>query len=165
MPGPLSVICRVSCPALRHALRGAHGTHRRPDRPPASPWYLFLHSYVRSSLRSIRVGRPVCSPLRWLQRAVRLRRLSERLQPVGMVSDRGNHPLLRHPGWRERQYQGCYPGRSDHDCVHPGVNSLPPWGARLSRRHSRSTRDRDRRGTRAFHPLSAPGAAAGAPLR
>ncbi len=58
-------------PTWRSGFRGTHGTHRRPDRTPASPWNLFLHSYVRSGLRTVCIGRPVCTPVRRLQRAVR----------------------------------------------------------------------------------------------
>ncbi len=57
-----------------------------------------------------------------------------------------------------------YVDRMLNDRVDPGVDALPPGDPGSSDRRSRPARDRDRRSTRAFPPLPAPGAPAGAPL-
>src|SRR5258706_7803639 len=55
---------------LRRGVLGTYGTHRRPDCTPAPSWNLFLHRYFRSGLRTVCIGRPVCAPVRRLQRPV-----------------------------------------------------------------------------------------------
>src|SRR5579859_4262245 len=57
-----------------------------------------------------------------------------------------------------------YVDRLLNDRVDSGVDTLPPRRPGTSERRSRSARDRDRRGTRAFPPLPTPGTAAEAPV-
>jgi branched-chain amino acid transport system permease protein len=66
----------------------------------------------------------------------------------------------------ERRYVDRLPQeRANPGGVGAGLAPTPPKGSGISSRRSRAARDRDQSSVRAFHPLPAPGAAAGAAVR
>jgi branched-chain amino acid transport system permease protein len=66
----------------------------------------------------------------------------------------------------ERRYVDRLPQeRANPGGVGAGLAPTPPKGSGISSRRSRLARDRDQSSVRAFHPLPAPGAAAGAAVR